>query len=84
METTSLERTLDRIGLLDGASYVYNSILRYRNGATLSAEVGSLTARFHSLLHLQYQFARRGWVASVQATEDKTWQSDVHFSERND
>lgn len=42
METMSLERTLNRIGLLNGASYVYNSVLRYRNGATLSAEVGGL------------------------------------------
>ena len=37
----------------------------------------------YSLLHLQYQFARRGWVASIQAVEDKTWQIDVHFADSN-
>lgn len=37
----------------------------------------------NSLLHLQYQFAGRRWVASIQATEDKMCQIDVHFADRN-
>ncbi|WP_246084527.1 helix-turn-helix domain-containing protein, partial [Salinadaptatus halalkaliphilus] len=37
-----------------------------------------INEEFDSLLHLQYQFAGRGWVASIQATEDKMCQIDVH------
>ena len=38
---------------------------------------------FHSLLHLQYQFAGRGRVASIQATEQKMYQIDVQFADTN-
>ena len=50
-------------------------------GTTIAAAVK--VVNFNSLLHLQYQFAGRGRVASIQATEQKMYQIDVQFADTN-
>lgn len=62
MGTAHLERALERAGLLDTTSYVYNSLLRYRNGATLSAEVDGLTATFYTETPLEFAHVRNFWM----------------------
>lgn len=62
MGTAYLERVLDRAGLLEPTSRAYNSVLRYRNGATLAAEVDDLTARFYTESAPEYAHVRNFWM----------------------
>lgn len=62
MGAAYLERALDRAGLLEPTSRAYNSVLRYRNGATLTAEVDGLTARFHTESAPEYAHVRNFWM----------------------
>lgn len=62
MGTAYLERVLERAGLLEATSYAYNSLLRYRNGATLSAEVDGLTATFYTETPLEFAHVRNFWM----------------------
>lgn len=62
MGTAYLERALDRAGLLEPTSRAYNTVLRYRNGATLTAEAGGLTARFYTESAPEYAHVRNFWM----------------------
>ncbi|WP_114575729.1 FkbM family methyltransferase [Saliphagus sp. LR7] len=62
MGAAYLERALDRAGLLEPTSRAYNSVLRYRNGATLATEVGGLTARFYTESAPEYAHVRNFWM----------------------
>ena len=49
---------LDRVGLLDSAQYLHNTLLRYRDGTTLTAQINGMSAMFCTGSTKEYSFLR--------------------------